>query len=336
MQNFSLKNPLDMHLHLREGDMLASVLPYTSKSFAAGVIMPNLKTPVCTTKDAKNYESQIRALAPDFQPLMTLYITQGLHAKELEVARASSYKILKLYPKGATTNSSDGIQNILDAQVLEVLEIAQELGFILSIHGESNGFSMDREYEFASVFTTLAKCYPKLKIIIEHMSDHRSIRLLEDFENIFATLTLHHITMDLDDLLGKNLSPHHFCKPVLKTKKDKEKLLELALSAHPKVCFGSDSAPHLLQSKLQNGAAGIFSAPCLLESLITLFEEHGALENLQAFVSDNAIKNYQITLEKERIFDFQKTPCTIPKAVKTKDGEIIPLHAEKSLPWSRV
>ncbi|WP_104697524.1 MULTISPECIES: dihydroorotase [unclassified Helicobacter] len=334
MDTITLKNPLDMHLHLREGEILESVLPFSADRFLGGVVMPNLKQPLTNANLADNYYQEIKRLAKDFYPIMSIYLNQELNQKELEKALEKGFKVLKLYPKGSTTNSSNGVEDILDDGVLKILEIAQDLGFILSIHGESNGFSLDREYEFLKVFEKLSKNFPKLKIILEHMSDHRSIQALENFENLYATLTLHHITMDLDDLLGKGLNPHYFCKPILKTPKDKEMLLELALQAHPKVSFGSDSAPHLLSKKLcENSSAGIFSAPYLLESLVELFEKHNALDNLQSFVSDNAIKNYNLSFKNTKLVKLIKQPTIIPSEISIGNDRIIPLNCGKTLQW---
>ncbi len=335
MNTITLKNPLDMHIHLREGEILQSVLPYSAKSFLGAVVMPNLKQPIFNAELAEQYLLAIRKLEPDFHPLMTIYLHDHLQIQELERMQEKGYKILKLYPKGATTNASYGASDVLSPQILQILQKAQELGMILSIHCESNGFSMQREYEFLPILEFLGKKFPKLKIILEHMSDHRSIKILEDFENIFATLTFHHMTMDLDDLLGKGIEPHHFCKPILKTPKDKEMLLDLGLHAHPKVSFGSDSAPHPLSHKLKNsGAAGIFSAPCLLERLVELFDQHHALPNLQKFLSDHAIKNYDLSFEHEKIITLEKKPSVIPDTILLSNDEIIPLDAGKELSWS--
>lgn len=334
MDTITLKNPLDMHLHLREEKILETVLPFSADRFLGGVIMPNLKQPLINTELTYDYYQTIRKLAKNFYPIMSLYLTQELNQNELEKALEKGFKILKLYPKGSTTNSCNGIGDILDTKTLRVLEIAQELGFILSIHGESNGFCLDREYEFLKIFEELSCKFPKLKIILEHMSDHRSIQVLERFENLYATLTLHHITMDLDSLLGGGLNPKYFCKPILKTPKDREMLLELAIKAHPKVSFGSDSAPHLLSKKLcENGSAGIFSAPCLLESLAELFEKHNALDCLQKFISDNAIKNYDLNFKETRFVKLIKRPTTIPNEIFVDQAKIIPLDAGKTLQW---
>lgn len=331
----TLKNPLDMHLHLREGDILANVFPYSFSSFAGGVVMPNLSIPITTTKLALAYQEQLQSLNKDFQAKVAIYITPNLNKEELIFAKKEGLKILKLYPKGSTTNSENGVSKILDKQTLEIFSLAQELGFILSIHAESSGYSLDREFEFLSIIEEIAQTFPTLKIIIEHLSDHRSIAVLEKYPNVFATLTLHHITLTLDDVLGGGFNPHLFCKPILKSPKDRDALLSLALNAHPKISFGSDSAPHLLSKKLCSPAsAGIFSAPFLLEQLCELFDTHNKLENLQAFVSDNAIKNYGLDFKDTKNITLISEPCTIPDIIKLGDDCIVPLNASKSLKWS--
>ncbi|PAF46849.1 dihydroorotase [Helicobacter sp. 12S02634-8] len=337
MESITLHNPLDMHLHLREGEMLKNTIDFTTSFFSGAVIMPNLSTPIITTYLALQYRDEILQSSKDksFLPLITLYLTDSLEEEELKNAKSNGIRILKLYPKGATTNSQNGLDTILTPHTLKIFEIAQELGFILSIHGESNGFCMEREYEFKTIFAQIAQSFPKLKIIIEHMSDHRSIELLERYENIYATLTLHHITMTLDDVIGGGLRPHHFCKPILKTPKDRDMLLKLALNAHPKVCFGSDSAPHLEKNKLKdNGAAGVFSAPMVLPALCELFEKYDKLHNLQAFISNNAQTNYNITHLGKKSITLYKKHSSIPSQIKLIQNNIIPLNGGQMLGWA--
>lgn len=333
----TIRNPLDMHLHLREDEILNTVFPYTYKAFVGGVVMPNLSIPLISVDLALSYEAKLKKLCVDFSPFVALYLTESLSSEELQKMRQNNLKILKLYPKGATTNSQDGVSEILTSKIMEILQEAQELGILLSIHAESNGYSLDREYEFLPIIEQIAQSFPKLKIIIEHLSDHRSIEILERYDNVFATLTLHHITLNLDDVLGSGLAPHLFCKPILKSPKDQEALLQLALKAHPKISFGSDSAPHLESKKIASmGSAGIFSAPMLLEQLCQLFESHNAIGNLQAFVSDNAIKNYDLIIQQDKIISLQKTPQTIPSSIKLGDEKIIPLNAGKQCSWTLI
>lgn len=333
MDTITIKSPYDMHLHLRDNALLQSVIPYTAQYFSGALVMPNLNPPITSVELALEYKSRILACAnSDFNPLMSIYLTQHLNRQELLKAKEAGVMFLKLYPKGATTNSENGISEILTKEVLEILEIAQDLGLLLSIHGESNGFSLEREVEFHSVFVELAQTFPNLKIIFEHLSDHRSIALIEKYNNIFATLTLHHISLTLDDVIGGGLNPHCFCKPILKTPKDRDALLEIALKAHRKFSFGSDSAPHLQHTKESSkGAAGIFSAPLLLPALAEIFEAHNCLENLEKFVSKNAQNIYGLK-EDTKVTILQKKPMQIPQSI----ANIIPLNAGNSLHWSYV
>lgn len=298
--DIALCNPLDMHLHLREGQMLESVLPFSARAFVSCLAMPNLKTPLTNTSVALDYQDTILNLAnqngiKDFFPIVSLYLTESLDKDELKKAKESGLKILKLYPKGATTGSESGIKEVLSENLLEILAYAQDLGFILCIHGESAGYCLDREFEFLSVFAFLAKTFPKLKIIIEHISDSRSLVLLEEFENLYGTLSLHHILLSLDDVMGGLMRPDLFCKPMLKSPRDRDALLQTALSGNPKIAFGSDSAPHLSSQKYSSHApGGIFSAPILLSVLASAFAYFDKLSSLQAFVSDNAMTNYEL------------------------------------------
>ena len=336
MNEITLYNPLDMHLHLREGSMLESVLPFTARAFSAALAMPNLKSPLTTLESALAYKEQILSLSAgqDFMPLMSMFLTPSLDRAQLEAAKKEGINILKLYPKGSTTGSEGGVGGILDKEILEIFSLAEELGFILSIHGESNGFCMEREWEFLEVFRIIARDFPRLQTIIEHISDRRSLEVIEAHPSLYGTLTLHHISLSLDDLCGGMLNPHLFCKPMLKTKKDRDALREAALSAHKKISFGSDSAPHLESAKLSaRGAAGIFSAPILLPALTELFEAHNALDNLQAFVSDNASQIYGLQSLPKKAVKLIKKPFEV-QSVRTPEGAIIPLFMGKSISWS--
>lgn len=321
----SLTNPLDMHVHLRDGEILETVARATGDFFVGAVVMPNLIPPVKNAVMVENYRAQILKNTKNFTPFMTLYAHDALDEKEIIEAKNAGVGAVKLYPKGATTNSDAGVSEILNANFMRTAEILQDLGLILCVHGECGGFCMERENAFLPIFEELARRFPRLKIIIEHMSDARSIRILRDFENIFGTLTFHHLCMDIDDVMGAGANVFHFCKPILKTPRDRDALLELALAADPKICFGSDSAPHLDRQKLSpNAPAGIFSAPFLLERLCTLFRRHGKTENLQAFVSDNAKKIYGFSHEKNRKITLERCETfEISGEFATKYGEKI-------------
>lgn len=349
-EDITLENPLDMHLHLREAEMCQCVLPFSAVNFISSLVMPNLTVPITNTELALIYKGYILGIARkkgiyDYCPLMSLYLTTSLDKAELLRAKNAGIKILKLYPKGVTTGSEGGVAAILDEKILEILQIAQDLGFILSVHGESTGYCLEREFEFLVVFETLARDFPKLKIIIEHMSDSRSLRTLEKFDNLYATLSLHHMLLSLDDMLGGNLKADLFCKPILKGHKDRDALLQTALSGHKKVSFGSDSAPHLQEKKYSpSSPGGIFSAPILLPMLACVFAYHNKLENLQAFISDNPIANYglesfiqdilQQSHSQAKLRHLCFKPYKIPESVPCGKGTISVLFGNKTCPYS--
>ncbi|MEA1915715.1 MAG: dihydroorotase, partial [Campylobacterota bacterium] len=307
MNTITLNQPLDMHLHLRDNAMLELVAPLTSKTFSAAIIMPNLVPPVDTKEAVLAYKNRIMDAIEqkDFSPYMTLFFKP--YTKEFLQSVQDEITAIKLYPAGITTNSEGGV-SVIDVDTLRpTLEAMSELNIPLCIHGETNGFVMDREKEFVPVYESLAQNFPNLTIIMEHITTKDSADLLDKYDNLHATITLHHLLITLDDVAGGMLQPHLFCKPIAKRPHDREALLNLALKAHPKVMFGSDSAPHPQHAKENCGcAAGVFTAPIALQVLAQLFEQHDALENLQAFISDNAQKIYdikvpnkQITLEKK-------------------------------------
>ena len=327
----TLISPLDMHIHLRDEAMLKTVAPLSAHSFAGGIIMPNLVPPITTLEALLAYKERIlSAIGTNvFEPLMTLFFRSDYSREFLEEA-SLHVKALKLYPSGITTNSEGGVAS-MDIELLRpVLEAMSDLGLILCVHGETNGFVMDREKEFASVYESLARAFTKLKIVMEHITTKESVALLDHYENLYATITLHHLLITLDDVAGGMLKPHLFCKPIAKRYEDRDALLEVSLKAHPKVMFGSDSAPHPIHAKECCGcAAGVFTAPIALQVLVELFEKHNALAHLQAFVSNNAqtIYNYkppykEVVLEKE------------PMKVTHAYGEVVPMFANETLEWS--
>ena len=206
-----------------------------------------------------------------------------------------------------------------------------ELEIPLCVHGETNGFVMDREAEFVSIYEKLATAFPKLKIIMEHITTKASVDALERFENLYATITVHHLLITLDDVAGGMLQPHLFCKPIAKRPEDREALLKVTLEAHPKVMFGSDSAPHPRHAKEACGcAAGVFTAPIALQLLAELFEKNGAsTENLQAFVSGNAQKIYQIEVPQKSVV-LEKRPFKVP----AEYNGVVPMYAGEEIAYT--
>jgi len=336
-KTFIINEPLDMHLHLRDDNMLKLVAPLTSKTFSGALIMPNLVPPVTTKEALISYKNRIVDICKDdnFIPFMTLFFQNNYSFEFLEDIKDEIISI-KLYPAGITTNSQTGVSS-MDIDFLgPTLEAMSELGIPLCVHGETNGFVMNREKEFIPIYENLAKAFPNLKIIMEHITTKDAVKLLDMYDNLFATVTLHHLLITLDDVAGGMLAPHLFCKPIAKTLEDKTALLNIALKANPKLMFGSDSAPHAKHKKECCGcAAGVFTSPIALQVLVELFEKYDALDKLNDFVSNNAKKIYNLNLE-PKIINFIKKDFVVPKEYRYKDEVVVPMYAEQTLTWSLV
>ena len=334
-KTFILNEPLDMHLHLRDGDMLRLVAPLTSNSFSGALVMPNLVPPVTTKEALLSYKKRIIESCKDdnFTPYMTLFFQNNYSFEFLEDIKDEIIGI-KLYPAGITTNSETGVSS-MDIEVLRpTLENMSRLGIPLCIHGETNGFVMDREKEFMPIYESIASAFPNLKIIMEHITTKDAVELLDKYSNLYATVTLHHLLITLDDVAGGMLDPHLFCKPIAKRPEDRNALLNAALKAHPKLMFGSDSAPHPKHKKECCGcAAGVFTSPIALQVLVELFEKHDSLENLNDFVSNNAKKIYGLNL-KEKTIKLIKKDFIVPAIYEYKDEKVVPMYAGKTLSWS--
>lgn len=330
----TLTSPLDMHLHVRDGEMLQLVAPLSARDFAGAVIMPNLVPPVADVQALRAYAERVqRALCgAHFAPLMTLFFRNYSEAELRAAQTIPGFFGVKLYPAGVTTNSDDGVRSLQAVEpTLRCMEI---LGIPLLVHGESHGFVMDREEQFLPVYRHLAEQFPKLSICMEHITTSAAVRLLNEYENLCATITLHHLELTLDDVLGGALKPHLFCKPVAKREEDREALLQAALSGHPRVMFGSDSAPHPIRKKECSGcAAGVFSAPVALPGLARLFAEHHATDQLQAFVSGNACRRYGLTPPAKKVV-LRDIPMPVPVNYRSFGQSVVPLYAGEEFPWS--
>jgi len=330
MKSITLTMPLDMHLHLRDGEMLETVAPLTSYSFSGALVMPNLVPPVTTLDAVIEYKKRIKHAIgrDDFEPYMTLFY-QNYTRSFLESVQ-DEITAIKLYPSGVTTNSEGGVSSFDIESMRETLQAMSDLGIILSVHGETNGFVMDREAEFMSVYEMLASNFPKLKIVMEHITTADAVAMLDKYENLFATITVHHLIITLDDVAGGMLRPHLFCKPIAKRPEDRAALLKIALEAHPKVMFGSDSAPHPKHTKESCGCgAGVFTAPIALQLLCEVFDAHDKLDNLQAFISDNAQQIYGICAEYKEVV-LVKQDFVVPEMY----GSVVPMRAGETLKWS--
>ena len=324
----TLNSPLDMHLHLREAEMLRLVTPFSAKSFAGAVIMPNLISPVDSLQKLKQYRNEITTACAgeSFEPYMTLFF-RPYSRSELEAAKRHIIGI-KLYPAGVTTQSDNGVTDFTAIET--TLESMQELAIPLLVHGETDGYVMKREQDFLSVYQDIAENFPKLHIIMEHITTAAAIRFLEKYDNVSATITLHHLMITLDDVVGGLMQPDLFCKPIAKTPSDRAALREAVFSGNEKIMFGSDSAPHPRHKKECVGcAAGIFTSPVALPLLTQIFEDENCLDLLQSFVSDNAQKRYGITPPVKQI-TLSDSSWQVPPVY----GDVIPFYAERKLRWS--
>ena len=332
---FEINQPLDMHLHLRDGEMLKLVGPLTSNTFSGALVMPNLVPPITTKEALLSYKQRIKDACKDdnFESFVTLFFKNDYSYEFLEDVKNEIIGI-KLYPAGITTNSETGVAS-MDVEVLRpTLESMSKLGIPLCIHGETNGFVMDREKEFMPIYESIAKAFPDLKIIMEHITTKDAVDLLDKYNNLYATVTLHHLLITLDDVAGGMLNPHLFCKPIAKRPEDRTALLNAALKAHPKLMFGSDSAPHPKHKKECCGcAAGVFTSPIALQVLTELFEKHNCLENLNAFVSSNAQKIYDLNLS-NKVIKLVKKDFIVPAEYKYNEEVVVPMFAGETISWS--
>jgi dihydroorotase len=294
--------------------------------------MPNLVPPVSSKEEVVAYKARIMQAIGDekFTPYMTLFFKPS-YDKTFLTSVKDEITALKLYPAGITTNSEGGVSGFDVEELRPTLEAMAELNIPLCGHGETNGFVMDREAEFVSIYEKLATSFPKLKIIMEHITTKASVEALDRFENLYATITIHHLLITLDDVAGGMLQPHLFCKPIAKRPEDRAALQKVALEAHPKVMFGSDSAPHPKHAKESCGcAAGVFTAPIALQLLTEFFENNSAsLENLQAFVSGNAQNIYEVTPLAKTV-TLEKKPFKVP----SNYNGVVPMYADEEIAYS--
>jgi dihydroorotase len=330
MKTHTLLMPLDMHLHLRDGVMLENIAPLSAYSFSGAIVMPNLVPPVESKEDVIAYKERIMAAVPNdyFEPYMTLFYKN--YDKKFLADVAEEITAIKLYPAGITTNSEGGVSSFDIEEIRPTLEAMSQLAIPLCVHGETDGFVMDREAEFMSIYELLAQNFPDLKIIMEHITTKAAVDMLDKYPNLYATITVHHLLLTLDDVIGGMMKPHLFCKPIAKRPEDLDALLSIALEAHPKVMFGSDSAPHPRSKKESCGcAAGVFTAPIALQLLCEIFEQFDKLDNLQTFVSDNAQSIYGICPEFKEV-TLEKRPFVVPESY----SNVVPMYAGETINWA--
>ena len=340
MDSITFTRPDDWHLHLREGESLASVLPHTARCFARAIVMPNLKSPITTTKRALDYRELILAALPEnsrFEPLMTLYLTDDTPPEEIARAKLSGrIHGVKLYPAGATTHSDAGVTRL--SRCFHTLEKMQELGIPLLIHGEVTAPEIDifdREKAFLEMtLGPLVERFPDLKVVIEHITTRDAVQYVEvTGPNIGATITAHHLLMNRNALFLGGIRPHNYCLPVLKREEHREALVEAAISGNPKFFLGTDSAPHAKHTKeAACGCAGLYTAHAAIELYASAFEEAHALDKLEGFASFHGADFYGLPRNKDRITLVRKE-WRVPDSYKFGEHEVVPMRAGESLAW---
>ncbi len=335
----TITQPDDWHLHLRDGEILNSVAPFTAKQFARAIIMPNLNPPVTTVVLAVEYLDRILAAVEgtDFEPLMTLYLTDNTSADEIIAARKSCFiKGLKLYPAGATTNSDAGVTDIRHCDA--ALDEMQKAGLPLLVHGEVTGTEIDvfdREKVFIDkILQPLTLRFPELKVVFEHITTKEAADfVLQSGNNIAATITPQHLLLNRNALFQGGLQPHNYCLPVLKRDIHQQALLAVIRSGNNKFFLGTDSAPHAKHKKESAcGCAGIFSAHAAIEIYTSIFEQQNALDKLEAFASFNGPDFYGLPRNNKTI-TLNKEDWQIPDEYPLGADKLVPFLAGQTIHW---
>ncbi len=341
-QQLTITQPDDWHLHLRDGEALDAVLPYTAAQFARAIVMPNLRPPVTTTAQALAYRERILAARPadgpgrGFEPLMTLYLTDNTPPAEIERAQAAGIVALKLYPAGATTNSDAGVTDV--RRTYPTLEAMQRAGLLLLVHGEVTDPAVDvfdREAVFIErVMVPLRRDFPALKVVFEHITTREAAQYVRDADaRTAATITAHHLLYNRNALFAGGLRPHWYCLPVLKRERHRQALVEAATSGSPKFFLGTDSAPHAAALKEQSVCgAGCFTAPAALEMYAEAFEAAGALDRLEGFASHHGADFYGLPRNARRV-TLERVPRVLPEELPFGAATIKPLRGGEILAW---
>lgn len=340
MDHISIIQPDDWHLHLRDNNALATTVPAAARGFGRGIVMPNLSPPVTTVAQARAYRDRILAHRPadsNWEPLMVLYLTDNTSPNEIRLAAKCGFiHGCKYYPAGATTNSDSGVTDL--ANINSVLETMQEVGMVLQLHGEVTNSDIDifdREAVFIERhLMRLEKDFPELKIVFEHITTRQAVEFVTNArENIGATITPQHLLYNRNDMLVGGIRPHLFCLPVLKRNIHQKALIEAATSGDKKFFLGTDSAPHSKEDKESScGCAGCFSHPAAIELYAEVFEQAGALAQLEAFASLNGPDFYGLPHHKSSI-KLLRQSWQLPLSVPFGDSQIIPLGAGNTVNW---
>jgi len=340
MNRLTIIKPDDWHLHLRDSPYLESVVGDTARQFARAIVMPNLSPPVKTCQDALAYRERILSALPadhQFQPLMTLYLTDNSDIDDIRKASTSEYIFAaKLYPAGATTNSDAGVTDI--RHIYPLLDAMQEYQLPLLVHGEATGDEVDifdREKRFIDTHLDAMRTdFPELPIVFEHITTSEAVAYVESQnQKLAATITPHHLLINRNAMFNQGIRPHYYCLPVAKRETHRQALLKAATSESQKFFAGTDSAPHSQQAKeTACGCAGIYSAFCAIELYAEAFELAGDFSNFEAFMSLNGPAFYQLPVNSAKI-SLQKSSWAVPETLPFGQQVLIPFKAGKTLQW---
>jgi len=338
--NLTLTQPDDWHLHLRDGAFLGTTVAHSAKAFRRAIVMPNLQPPITSVAAALDYRHRILAQVPagnEFDPLMTLYLTDSLALDEIDKLHDSAFVYaVKYYPAGATTNSDNGVTAI--AKVMPVLERMAELAVPLLIHGEVTDADIDifdREAVFIdTILDPLRNALPELKIVLEHITSAQAVQFVMSADpNLAATITAHHLLHNRNHMLAGGIRPHYYCLPILKRDTHQKALIKAATSGNSKFFLGSDSAPHPLQEKQSPcGCAGIYTAPGAIELYAEVFESAGALDKLEGFASCYGAEFYSLPRNTGQLV-LNKKDWQMPDDYEFGQHRVVPIRAGQSMSW---
>jgi dihydroorotase len=338
-QTLQLTRPDDWHLHVRDGDALSTVVPHSAAQFGRAVIMPNLRPPVTTTAAALAYRDRIRAAVPQdvqFEPLMTLYLTDRLASDEIIRACDAGVVAVKLYPAGATTNSDAGVTDL--RKTYKTLEAMQRAGMLLMVHGEVTSPEVDifdREAVFIDTqLIPLRRDFPELKIVFEHITTRDAAQYVQAADRFTAaTVTAHHLLYNRNAIFTGGIRPHYYCLPVLKRETHRLALVQAATGGSTKFFLGTDSAPHPAQLKEHaSGCAGCYTAHAAMEMYAEAFDAAGALDKLEAFASFNGADFYGLPRNTGHI-TLKREAWTPPESFAFGEAQLKPLRSGEALSW---